>query len=249
MSTSTPHPAAAVWGAAHPFRMALTALRVGLATVMVAATFAQLATYEVYWRHIGLHDLALRTGNFFSAFTFEVNLLGAVILVAGAWLLWRGHGAEPLWFTRVRLCLLAAIVIVGVVYNVLLRGAPTGPGEQLDWANTVVHDVAPVGIAIDWLIAPHWQRLALRSAGLVVLFPIGWLTYTLIRATLVRDELLGTPYYYPYGFLNPYGQGGWGAVLVMIGELLVFTVAIGLAAVLAVRVEDRVTRAVRLRAA
>jgi hypothetical protein len=38
-------------------------------------------------------------------------------------------------------------------------------------------------------------------------------------------------------------------VLVMIGELLVFTVAIGLAAVLAVRVEDRVTRAVRLRAA
>jgi hypothetical protein len=249
MSTSRPHPAVAVWGTAHPVRATLTALRVGLAALMVTATFAQLATYEVYWRRIGLHDLALRTANFFSAFTFEVNLLGAVVLVGGAWLLWRAHGAEPLWFTRVRLCLLASIVIVGVVYNLLLRGAPTGPGEQLDWANTVVHVVAPIGIAVDWLIAPHWQRLPLRSAALVVIFPIGWLAYTLIRGTLVRDELLGTPYYYPYGFLNPHGLGGWGPVLLMIGELLVFTVALGIAAVLAVRVEDRVNQAVRIRAA
>jgi hypothetical protein len=249
MSTSQPHPASAVWGAVHPFRVTLTVLRVGLAALMVAATFAQLATYEAYWRRIGLHDLALRTGNFFSAFTFEVNLLGAVILVTGAWLLWRGHGAEPLGFTRLRLCLLAAIVIVGVVYNLLLRSAPTGPGEQLDWANTVVHVIAPVGIAIDWLIAPHWQRLPLRSAALVLIYPVGWLAYTLIRATLVRDELLGTPYYYPYGFLNPHGQGGWGTVLLMIGELLVFTATVGLVAVLAVRVEDRVSHAVRLRAA
>jgi hypothetical protein len=35
----------------------------------------------------------------------------------------------------------------------------------------------------------------------------------------------------------------------MIGELLVFTVALGIAAVLAVRVEDRVNQAVRIRAA
>lgn len=249
MSTSHPHPALAVWGAAHPIRSALTVLRVGLATLMATATFAQLATYEVYWRKIGLHDLGLRTGNFFSAFTFEVNLLGAVILVVGAWLLWRGHGAEPLWFTRMRLCLLASIVIVGVVYNVLLRGAPTGPGEQLDWANTVVHVVAPLGIAIDWLIAPHWQRLPIGSAALVVIFPVAWLAYTLVRGTLVGDELLGTPYYYPYGFLNPYGPGGWGPVLIMIAGLLVFTVAVGIVAVLVVRVEDRVSHAVRLRAA
>jgi hypothetical protein len=249
MSTSEPHPASAVWGAVHPVRLTLTVFRLGLAALMVSATFAQLATYEVYWRRIGLHDLALRTGNFFSAFTFEVNLLGAVILVAGAWLLWRGHGAEPLWFTRLRLCLLAAIVIVGVVYNVLLRSAPTGPGEQLDWANTVVHVVAPVGIAIDWLVAPHWQRLPLGSAALVLIYPMGWLAYTTIRGTLVRDELLSTPYYYPYGFLNPHGPGGWTAVLVMIGELLVFTLAVGALAVLAVRVEDRVNHAVRLRAA
>lgn len=249
MSTSRPHPALAVWGAVHPFRVTLTLFRVGLAALMVAATFAQLATYDVYWRRIGLHDLALRTGNFFSAFTFEVNLLGAVILVAGAWLLWRGHGAEPLWFTRLRLCLLAAIVIVGVVYNLLLRSAPTGPGELLAWANTVVHVIAPVCIAIDWLVAPHWQRLPLSSAALVLIYPMGWLAYTLIRATLVRDELLGTPYYYPYGFLDPHGQGGWGAVLLMIGELIVFTAAIGVLAVLAVRVEDRVSHAVRLRAA
>ena len=65
----------------------------------------------------------------------------------------------------------------------------------------------------------------------------------------MRDELLGTPYYYPYGFLNPHGQGGWAPVLLMIGELLAFTLAVGALAVLAVRVEDRVTHAVRFRAA
>jgi hypothetical protein len=154
-----------------------------------------------------------------------------------------------LWFTRLRLCLLAAIVIVGVVYNVLLRGAPTGPGEQLDWANTVVHVIAPVGVAIDWLAGPHWHRLRLRNAALVVIYPVGWLVYTFIRATLVRDELLHTSYYYPYDFLNPYGHGGLVAVLLMIGKLLVFTVAVGVVAVLAVRVEDRVGRSVQARPA
>jgi hypothetical protein len=231
------------WRRLHPYRVALTTFRAGLATAMVLATFTQLANYEGYWRRIGLHDLGLRTGNFFSAFTFQVNLLGAVVLVAGAYLLWREHGDEPLWFTRIRLCLLAALVVTGVVYNLLLRSAPTGPGEQVDWANNVVHVAAPLGVAVDWLIAPHARRMPLSSVALVPVYPVAWLVYSLVRGPLVPDELLKTPYYYPYPFLNPHGIGGWPAVLEMIGILIILILAVSSIAVLALRTEDRVAHA------
>jgi hypothetical protein len=241
-------PAPTAWRRIHPYRIALTTFRAALATSMVLATFAQLANYEVYWRRIGLHDLGLRTGNFFSAFTFQINLVGAVILVVGAWLLWRDHGDEPLWFTRVRLCLLAAIVVVGVVYNLLLRNDPTGPGERVDWANNVVHVVAPLGIAVDWLVAPHARRLPLSNVALVPAYPVVWLVYSFIRGTLVPDELLRTPYYYPYGFLNPHGPAGWTPVVTMIGILVLLILAVGAVAVLVAKAEDRVTHAVQAHA-
>ena len=232
--------------AAGAFRIALVALRVLLATLMVTATFAQLANYEVFWRRIGLHDLPLRTGNFFSAFTFDTNLLAALVLVAGAVLVVR-RADEPAWFSTVRLSVLAAMIIVGVVYQLLLSGTRPAPGEQLNWANTVVHVIAPFGIAIDWLVAPHTKRLPMRSALFVLGYPVVWLTYTLIRGSLVRDELTGTSYYYPYPFLNPHGSSGWTPVLTMIGTLIVFILGIGVLGVLVARVEDSVSRRVLLR--
>jgi hypothetical protein len=241
MSASDSRPAQRNHRAGRSQRIALIVFRLGMSVLMTAAVFAQLATYETYWHRIGLHDLALRTGNFFSAFTFEVNLLGAAVLAAGAWMLWRRDDVEPLWFTRTRLCVLAAIVIVGVVYNLLLRSAPTGPGELLDWANNVVHVVAPVAIVLDWLVAPRSPRLPFNSALIVAAYPIAWLAYTLIRGLLVPDELLRTPYYYPYGFLNPH-EHGWGPVVTMIGELLVLVIAVGFVGVLIARLEDRFTR-------
>jgi hypothetical protein len=225
-------------------------LRVALALTMVAATFTALGNYLVYWHRIGLHDLGLRTTNFFSAFTFEVNLLGAAVLIIGAVMVWRPGSVEPRWFSDVRLCLLAAILVVGIVYNVLLRPIPPAPGEQVDWANEVVHVVAPLGIALDWLLAPHPSRLPLRTAALVVVFPTAWVGYTLIRGALVPDELARTPYYYPYPFLNPHLHGGWSAVTQMIAGLTAFTLLLGLLAVLAWRAEDRLSmRFPRLRVA
>jgi hypothetical protein len=249
MPATLPRSTTLAWRRVHPYRVAITTFRTGLATSMVLATFTQLANYERYWRQIGLHDLGLRTGNFFSAFTFQVNLLGAVILVAGAWLLWQKHGDEPLWFTRVRLCLHAALIDTGVVYNQVLRKEPTGPGEQVDWANTVVHVLAPIGVTLDWLVAPHARHLPLSSVPLVTIYPVAWLAYSLVRGPLVPDELLRTPYYYPYGFLNPYGTGGWSPVLTWIGILVVLILTVGTLAVLVVRTEDRVAHALHVGAA
>ena len=219
---------------------ALALLRVAVGALMIIGIASQYSVSLAYWRRIGLHDLGLRTADFLSAFTHEVNVAGGVILIIGGVLLLRGRGAGPRWYTGLRLALVPAILAAGIVYNVLLRPLPVPPGSQLDWANEVMHVVAPLAVLLDWLIAPRRPRLPYRSAWLVVLFPIAWIAYTFIRAPLVPDELNGTPYYYPYSFLDPHGSAGWAPVVQLVGELLVFALVLGLLAVLVWRIEDRV---------
>jgi hypothetical protein len=191
-----------------------------------------------YWRRTGVRDLGLRTADFLSAFTHEANLACGAVLLLGGVLLLRGAGATSRWFTGLRLAFLPAILVAGIVYNVLLRSQPVPPGSQLDWANEVMHVVAPCLVLLDWLIAPRRPGLRFRAAWLVIVFPIAWVLYTFVRAPLVPDEIKGTPYFYPYDFLDPHGAG-WGPVLTLVGELTLFTLVLGLLAVLAWRVEDR----------
>src|SRR3954453_14047989 len=214
--------------------------RVLAGVLMISAIVAQYTVSLAYWKRIGLHDLGSRTADFLSAFTHEVNLAGGVILIIGAVLLLRGRGAGPGWYTALRLALLTAILIAGILYNLLLRPTPVPPGSQLDWANEVMHVVAPILVLVDWLVAPRRPHLPFRAAWLVIVFPIAWIGYTFLRGPLVPDEVNRTPYYYPYGFLDPHGAGGWGPLLLLVGELTVFALVLGLLGVLAWRIEDRV---------
>jgi hypothetical protein len=213
--------------------------RIAAGVLLITGIAGQYTVSLAYWRRIGLRDLGLRTADFLSAFTHEANLACGVLLLLGGVLLLRGGGATSRWFTALRLAFLPAILVAGIVYNVLLRSQPVPPGSQLDWANEVMHVVAPSLVLLDWLIAPRRRGLRFRAAGLVVVFPIAWVLYTFLRAPLVPDEIKRTPYYYPYDFLDPYGSG-WGPVLTLVGELTLFTLVLGLLAVLAWRIEDRI---------
>lgn len=207
--------------------------------LLIAAVVGQYTVSLGYWRRTGLSDVGLQTAHFLSAFTHEVVLAGGVLLLVGAVLLAR-RGAEPRWFSVLRLCLLSAIVVVAVVYNLLLRPLPVPPGSQLDWANEVMHVVTPVIVLLDVAVAPHPRLLPYRFAWLVGVFPITWAVYTFIRGPLVPNRVTGTPYYYPYPFLDPHGSGGWLAVAVLVGVLTAFTLLLGLAGVALWRLEDRV---------
>jgi hypothetical protein len=138
------------------------------------------------------------------------------------------------------LALVPTILLAGLVYNLLLRPLPVPPGSQLDWANEMMHVVAPTAVLLDWIVAPHPRGVRFRTAALVLIFPLAWLAYTFLRAPLVPDEINGTRYYYPYGFLDPHG-GGWGPVIQLVAELLVFALLLGFLAVLTWRIEDRVS--------
>lgn len=220
-------------------RRVLPVLRILAAILIVVALAGQLNTYMGYWHRIGIRDIALRVVDYWSTFTTEVNLAAAVLFVVGAVLLFRGAGAGPAWISVLRLCVLAAIILTSVVYNVLLRGQPVPAGSQLDWANNTFHVVAPILFLLDWLIAPRTHGVRFRFAWFVLVYPIVWLAYTLIRGPLVPDEIARTPYFYPYGFLNPDGPGGWGAVIMIVGLLIPFILLIGVASVALWRLEDR----------
>ncbi|MDH2442369.1 Pr6Pr family membrane protein [Amnibacterium sp. CER49] len=217
----------------------LAALRIIAGLLLVVGIAGQYRVSLAYWQRIRLHDLGLRTADFLSAFTHEANLACGALLVLGGLLLLRGSGATSRWYTVLRLAFLPAILIAGIVYNLLLRSAPVPPGSQLDWANEVMHVVAPTLVLLDWLVAPRRRRLPFRTAWWALAFPIGWLVYTFVRAPLVPDEIKGTPYYYPYGFLDPHAAG-WAPVLVLVGVLTLVVLLLGVLAVGAWRLEDLV---------
>ncbi len=81
----------------------------------------------------------------------------------------------PRWHTVLQLAVLPSILIAGLVYNLLLRQQPVPAGSQLDWANEVMHVVAPIAVLLDWLLAPRSGRLRFRTALVVLVLPIAWL--------------------------------------------------------------------------
>jgi hypothetical protein len=239
LETGEPPSIAAAPSAPTPFLRVLAVGRLAAGALMVVAIGSQLAVSLAYWRRIGIHDVGLRVADFFSAFTHLGILAGGAVLIIGGVLLLRGTAPLPRWLTLLRLAVLPSILVAGIVYNLLLRPLPVPPGSQLDWANEVMHVVAPIAVVLDWLIAPHPRRMRFRTAWVVAVFPLAWVAYTFLRGPLVPDEINRTPYFYPYGFLDP-RAAGWSPVVQLVVELLAFAVMLGFAAVLAWRIEDRV---------
>jgi len=93
-------------------------------------------------------------------------------------------------------------------------------------------------IVVDLLVAPHPRRYPIVRTLLVLVFPVLWLTYTFVRGPLVPDEIARTPYWYPYGFLDPH-VAGWQPVVTLVAVLMVFAYLLGLGAVLVWRLQDR----------
>lgn len=58
-------------------------------------------------------------------------------------------------------------------------------------------------------------------------FPIVWVAYTLVRGPRVTSPLTGSPWWYPYPFLDPHQPGGYGTVALYVGAIAVTIAAIG----------------------
>ena len=147
----------------------------------------------------------------YSEFTVQSNLaLGIGLIVAAAW----PRAQLPPWWDHAFGALVLYLVMTGIIYVVLVA-PPDEPWWTLDmyWPQLVHHRLAPLVVALDWLLVtktvrgPWWR-------------PLAWLGYPLafLLFSWVRGSIDG---WYVYDFLDPTLDGGWLAMLTVIAEVLV----------------------------
>ena len=184
-------------------RIGFALLRVAAAAAGVAAIVGQLMTSLDYWPKNGVTNLTLSVTNFFSFFTIQSNVAAIVVFLIGAVLLLRGLGPDPHWFLVLRTCVTTYMVVTGIVYNLLLRGVQLPQGATLEWSNEILHVAVPILILLDWLFAPGRTPVGWKTIWIVIIYPLVWVVYTMVRGPFTPNEILGEPFWYPYPFLNP----------------------------------------------
>lgn len=148
--------------------------------------------------------LGTRLIRFVSYFTVLTNLLVAVTTTTLA----LGQDAFPRWWKVLRLNAIIGIAVTGVVHWFFLRPLLDLSGADRV-ADKLLHVVVPLLAVIGWAAFGPRGR-AERSLLLPSLvFPIGWLVYTLVRGAVVD--------WYPYPFLDVGLHGYAGALLACAG--------------------------------
>lgn len=213
-------------------------------------------------RAVRLHeDLGVVLANYFSLFTIVSASIAVVVLVLAAVRARRSVGGsadggggvgdggdgrpheEPLAATIGLTVVTGAFLLLGGVFNVLLRGhppqlaIPDPPfiGFLDSWATEVLHVVVPVYMLVDLLVGPPRRRVPWWALGLMVAYPLAWTGYTMARGELVANPDGSAPFWYPYDFLDPHGDGGWASALTYIGVLLAGFVVLGALVILVSR--------------
>lgn len=186
------------------------------ALIRFATAFAMLAS--VIWQIISrVVNNVFRPWEYFSYFTIQTSLIAIVTLTVAGWFAWNGK-SETRLLNTVRLTSVTFTVVVALVYNLLLRGLPdpVADGDYV-WPvlpNEILHVWAAVFMLIDWMLSSRRINLRLRSIFWVLLFPLGWLIYSIIRGLAVN--------WWPYWFINPNEPTGVTGMLTYIIGIMLF---------------------------
>jgi hypothetical protein len=171
---------------------------------------------SVYWQVSDrmMHNL-FRPSEYFSYFSITSCLLTAVALTLSAIQLTRGQ-AETKLLSLSRLTMAVSMVIVGVIYNALLRGGDPDPRDVgYAWPvlpNEVVHTYGPILIFIEWLLTRTTIALKINQAFWVLVYPLTWLGFSIIRGIITG--------WWPYWFIDPqYGIGTQATWIVVIAVM------------------------------
>jgi len=234
MSTTPPQ--------ASPIRRILLVGRAIIAVAILAAVVGQLMTSIAFWTARGDASIPLDLLNFFSFFTIESNIIAMVVLavLVAAQL---GRPRIGRRFDVLLLCAATYMVVTGIVYNTLLRGIELPQGATLGWSNEVLHLVAPLWMLIDWLLSSAKRDVRFADVGVVAIFPLAWLAYTLLRGPVTLDQASGRSWWYPYPFLDPATHANGYAGVAVMSAIIAVTVLLAATGMVAI------ARAQRRRAA
>ncbi len=178
--------------------------------------------YAVYWQISDrLSHNVFRPAEYFSYFTITSCILsGIVLLVAGLGVL--RNKSEGKWLTIARLTMAASMVIVGVIYNLLLANQAPDPRDVgYEWPvvpNLIMHTYMPIIIFLEWLITNTAFKLKLKQAFWVLIYPLSWLAFSLVRGSITD--------WWPYWFIDP--ASGLPTVVQWIATISAFFVVLAL---------------------
>jgi hypothetical protein len=200
----------------------MTSLRT-VAVIRFATAFAMLAS--VVWQITSrvMNDV-FRPWEYFSYFTIQTSLLAIVTLSVAGWFAWTGR-TETRVMNIVRLSTVTFTIVVTLVYNMLLRGLPDAV-EDGDYVwpilpNEILHVWAAVFMLIDWILSSRRINLRIRTIFWVLVFPLAWLVYSIIRGLMVD--------WWPYWFINPNEPAGVTGMLTYIVGIMLFLLTIAIA--------------------
>lgn len=180
------------------------ALRVLIAVMIIIAIALQLKKSVKYWNDEDFGRRGMLVVNFFSYMTIETNIFGVVVFLTGAVLLlaFPKQRLEPRWYAIMRVCNAVYLFIVGVVANLLLRSGDQDSPTFVRYSNEVLHVVSPVLAVLDFVLAPKKRRLRWKYLPIVLIYPIIYIMYTLIRGPHAADFTNNTDYWYPYPYAH-----------------------------------------------
>lgn len=156
-------------------------------------------------------------GQYFSYFTILTTIIGIGVLGWGG-VLALTRAVDPVGYTVARMSVLTYAVVTAIVYNALLRGIPDEGFVVSTWPGEIMHVWIPIVMLLDWLLSPGRPALRWTALRIVVIFPLVWIGFTLVRGAFDG--------WYPYPFLEP--STGWLSVMAYVLGIAAFIV--GLAA-------------------
>lgn len=150
-------------------------------------------------------------------FTITTNLLAAAVLSASA-LGPVGRISQFLCRAGVQSMTAMSIVIVGLIYNLLLRGLWHPQGWQLV-TDVSLHVVMPLLFLLHWWLHVPKAGLRMRHIALWLLYPAAYFAYALLRGAVDG--------WYPYPFVDVVSLGYVRVVINAVVILLAFLAVAG----------------------
>ena len=191
-------------------------IRFGTAFAMLASVIWQISSRVI--------NNVFRPWEYFSYFTIQTSLLAIVALTVAGWYEWTGR-TETRVMNIVRLSTVTFTIVVTLVYNLLLRGLPDAAADgDYVWPvlpNEILHVWAAILMLIDWILSSRRINLRIRTIFWVLVFPLAWLVYSIIRGLMVD--------WWPYWFINPNEPAGVMGMLTYIVGIMLFLLTIAIA--------------------
>lgn len=153
--------------------------------------FAILTQFIIFWNTtlVSKGETILR---FFGYFTIDTNILVALCFTAIAF---NGRSKLSDFFTSASTLTAATvfILIVGIVYNLLLRSLWSPQGFQ-KLADELLHSIIPLLMPAYWLLFISTKELNTKNILSWLIYPVIYMIYGLIHGAITK--------FYPYPFVD-----------------------------------------------